>query len=195
MKSEITYFENVGKINTLETIKIAYERFQKGDINKIVVSSTEGYTALEVIKVFKNMDAKIFVVGIDKNWDGKQRMSDEIQETIKSHGYIVYKGFMPFEFHRFTHDLSTKYFSDAIYTFSQGMKVCIEIILMCVSGELIQTGEKVLAIAGTHHGADTAIVATASSLYSFSRFEINEILCKPYNPRMKVEKVTKVNEI
>jgi hypothetical protein len=75
--------------------------------------------------------------------------------------------------------------AEALYLFGQGIKVCVELILMSVSGELIETGEKVIAIAGTHRGADTAIVATAAPLYHFNRLEINEILCKPYHPRMK----------
>jgi hypothetical protein len=58
---------------------------------------------------------------------------------------------------------------------------------MAISAELIENGERVMAIAGTHRGADTAVVEKAFSLYDFDKFEINEILCKPYSKFMGEE--------
>jgi len=185
MKSEITYFDQVGKNNTSETLNLVRERFLKGDIKHVLIATNEGNTALEAASLLKDTDARIIAISLDRNWDGKLRLSAETQKKIEAMGHVVYKGLMIFEFHRFTHDLSSKLIAEALYLFGQGIKVCVELILMSVSGELIETGEKVIAIAGTHRGADTAIVATAAPLYHFNRLEINEILCKPYHPRMK----------
>jgi len=64
-------------------------------------------------------------------------------------------------------------------TFGQGTKVCLEILLMAADGGLISRGEKVIAIAGTGRGADTAFLATASTSNRLKEVRIHEILCKP----------------
>ena len=44
----------------------------------------------------------------------------------------------------------------------------------------LKKGQKVLSIAGTHSGVDTAVVAKSSGYEDFKSFEVMEILCKPY---------------
>jgi hypothetical protein len=63
--------------------------------------------------------------------------------------------------------------------FGQGTKVCVEIIMMATDGGCIEPGEKVIAIAGSGAGADTAVVATAAPSTKMSALRIHEILCKP----------------
>ena len=71
-------------------------------------------------------------------------------------------------------------------TFSQGMKVCVEMILMAVDGGCIASGEKVIAIAGTGRGADTAIVALAASSRDLPDLHITEIICKPLLTKQRI---------
>jgi hypothetical protein len=59
------------------------------------------------------------------------------------------------------------------------MKVCVEIILMSCDGGLIASGEKVIAVAGTGAGADTATVAKAAPSTRLSNLHIQQIICKP----------------
>jgi hypothetical protein len=66
--------------------------------------------------------------------------------------------------------------------FCQGFKVCFEIVLMVTDAGLVTSGEKVIAIAGTAQGSDTALVMQAASTQHFNRLRINEIICKPLNP-------------
>ncbi len=47
---------------------------------------------------------------------------------------------------------------------------------------LLATGEKVIAIAGTVWGSDTAMVMQAASTRQLRRLRVNEIICKPLNP-------------
>jgi len=42
-----------------------------------------------------------------------------------------------------------------LYRFCQGMKVCVEIVLMAADAGLIPMDKEVIAIAGTDEGADT----------------------------------------
>jgi hypothetical protein len=178
----IEYFNKPGKENTEKTLDLVYKRLMVGDTKKLILASNYGDTAILAATKLNDLPVKMIVISIDKNWDGKLRLSQESQNKIESFGHIVYKGSMPFEYHRFTREPGVKLIADTLRRFGEGMKVCVEIILMSVSGELVDDGEKVLAVAGTHNGADTAIVATAAPLYHFSSFEINEIICKPYHP-------------
>jgi uncharacterized protein len=66
--------------------------------------------------------------------------------------------------------------------FSQGVKVCVEMVLMTTDAGFLAKGEKVIAIAGTARGSDTALVMQASSSRNLKKLRINEILCKPLNP-------------
>jgi hypothetical protein len=64
-------------------------------------------------------------------------------------------------------------------TFCQGMKVVHEILLMSANGGCIAAGEKVVVVAGTGRGADTAVVATAAPSTRLHDLHITEIICKP----------------
>ncbi len=66
--------------------------------------------------------------------------------------------------------------------FCQGIKVCFEIVLMTTDAGLVTIGEKVIAVAGTGRGSDTALVMQASSSRNIKKLRVNEILCKPLNP-------------
>jgi hypothetical protein len=66
--------------------------------------------------------------------------------------------------------------------FSQGVKVCFEIVLMATDAGLVASGEKVIAIAGTARGSDTALVMQAASSQHLKRLRVHEIICKPLSP-------------
>ena len=48
------YFEEPGKINTEETLKLAFERGMALGINEVVVASTSGETALKAADIFED---------------------------------------------------------------------------------------------------------------------------------------------
>ena len=53
---------------------------------------------------------------------------------------------------------------------------------MVTDAGLLATSEKVIAIAGTAWGSDTAMVMQAASTQHLRRLRVNEIICKPLNP-------------
>jgi hypothetical protein len=53
---------------------------------------------------------------------------------------------------------------------------------MATDAGLLASGEKVIAIAGTASGSDTALVMQAASSQHLKRPRVNEIICKPLNP-------------
>ncbi|RLE13768.1 hypothetical protein DRI96_02495 [Candidatus Aerophobetes bacterium] len=59
------------------------------------------------------------------------------------------------------------------------MKVCVEIVLMAAENGAINIDKKVIAIAGTNEGADTAVIIKPAYAHRFLDLEIREILTKP----------------
>ena len=70
--------------------------------------------------------------------------------------------------------------ASTLKVFGEGMKVTVEITMMAADGGLVRTDEDVICIAGTGHGADTAVVLTPVNSNNFFDLKIKEILCKPH---------------
>jgi hypothetical protein len=71
--------------------------------------------------------------------------------------------------------------ANILYTFSRGVKVCIEIAYMVTDAGYLRTGEPAIVIAGSGRGADTALVMQGGSTQNPGNLRVNEILCKPLN--------------
>ena len=67
--------------------------------------------------------------------------------------------------------------------FGQGTKVCVEASVMALDADAIPFGVPVVAIGGSHRGADTAAVITPSYSASVLNTVVNELLCKPFDIR------------
>jgi hypothetical protein len=72
-----------------------------------------------------------------------------------------------------------KVMANLLRIFGQGIKVCVEIIMMACDGGCIEQGEKIIAVAGSKGGADTAVVASAAPSNKMAELRIHEIICKP----------------
>lgn len=176
--AEIRYFESSGEENTQATLNIALERYRQGDIDAVVMASSYGESAKLAVETFKGNRVKLLVVG--EVLDGQQSPDETDQKYLEGLGCRVIWGLPLGAMSTFTRDPSAALVADAYRRISEGFKVACEIVLIATSQGYLQTGQKVLAIAGTHRGSDTAVVATAAPFTNFKKFEINEILCKPY---------------
>ena len=183
MKKSILYFEKKGSINTEETIRLAYERAIELNIRDIVVSSTHGGTALKANEVFNDPKFNIVAVTISEGYEEEGwTMMQEERSTLVRKGIKVFTGT-----HALGGDVNTAFtkkfggkafneiVTQTLYLFCQGMKVCVEIVLMAADAGLIS----VIAIAGTDDGADTAIVVKPSYPRKFLELKIKEIIAKP----------------
>jgi hypothetical protein len=176
--AEITYFDAGGEQNTEAALKIALTRYQQGGIDGIVLASSFGESAQKAAQIFAGSGAKLLIVG--EVLDGRQSPPVEVCEKLAARGHQVLWG-TPFSvMSSFTRDQTAAVIADAYRRVSEGFKVVCEIVLIATSQGYLQAGQKVLAIAGTHRGSDTVVVASAASFSDFKDFEINEILCKPY---------------
>ena len=69
--------------------------------------------------------------------------------------------------------------ANTLRMFSQGVKVCAEITRMAVDSNAVPSGAKVVAVAGSHEGADTAMVIESAESSRIRDMKLHEIICKP----------------
>lgn len=183
MKSEITYFDKPGEHNTDQVLNIALERYKQGDIDAVVIASTFGKTAVRAAEMFSEHGTPLLIVG--EVLEGKQNPQSDVCQKLADQGHTVIWGVPMGQMSKFSRDDSAKLVGDAYKRISEGFKVVCEIVMIGCSTGFIHEGSRVLSIAGTHSGADTAIVAKAAGFSEFMDFQVLEILCKPYQRSAK----------
>ncbi len=187
MKKNIVYFESAGAGNTEETIRLAKERANELGVRDIVVASTHGSTGLRVAEAFRDSRANIVAVTISEAFEEEGWvMTREERKKLVDKGVKVLTGIHALGddvTSAFSEKFGGKAFNEVVaqtlYRFCQGMKVCVEIVLMAADAGLIPLDREVLAIAGTGEGADTAIVVKPAYSRKFLDLEVKEIVAKP----------------
>ncbi|MFC1579852.1 hypothetical protein ACFL4N_02960 [Thermodesulfobacteriota bacterium] len=180
MEEKIVYFDKPGKGNTAEVIQLVKERAQARGINRFVVASTRGSTAKDFLEATTGTDHRLVIVPWQFGFKSKdQPFPQELVSELRANKHQVYFGTMLFHTTEFYGTSAPQAMANLLRTFGQGIKVCLEILLMACDGGCIDIGEKVIAVAGTNAGADTAVVATASPTTRLGSLRIHEIICKP----------------
>jgi len=181
MESRITYFEDLRPENTETTFALVRDRAAALGIGKLVLASTTGATAQKALDFFQ--DLKLIVVPHQHGFKRAENpFPPALVRTLRQAGHEVHFGTMLFHTGDFYGSNAPAVMANLLRCFSQGVKVCFEITLMATDAGLLTTGEKVIAVAGTGRGSDTALVMQAASTQHLSRLRVNEILCKPLNP-------------
>ena len=183
MEQKITYFEVPGRRNTEETLRLAGERAKERGIRKIVLASTTGDVARLAAERFAGMGISLIVVPHQYGFTETQRFPAELVKKLEAQGHHVHFGTMLFHTDGFYGVGAPEAMAMILRTICQGMKVCVETVLMATDAGLVERGEEVVAISGTARGADTAVVALASSTTQLQDLHITEILCKPLKTR------------
>lgn len=193
IESKIIYFEKVQPENTEITFELVKERLRSSGINKLVLASTTGATARKAVEFFKDMDVKLVVVPHQFGFLREtNRFPQELVKSLRDAGHDVHFGTMLFHTEELYGSSTPTLMANLLRCFSQGIKVCFEIALMATDAGLLASGEKVIAIAGTGRGSDTALVMQAASSRNIKKLRVNEIICKPLNPLNIDEALQKV---
>jgi len=196
MESKIVYFEDIGPENTETTFELVLERLKAQGIKKLVLASTTGATAKKALEFFKDEGVKLIVVPHQYDFHrDKNAFPVELVKSLRESEHDVHFGTMLFHTGELYESTTPTVMANLLRCFCQGVKVCFEIVLMVTDAGLVASGEKVIAIAGTGRGSDTALVMQAASSQHPKRLRVNEIICKPLNPlnidelRERMEKV------
>jgi uncharacterized protein len=178
MEEKIVYYEKVGKDNTQPTLKLALERAKARGIKKVVLASTFGDTARLAAKLWKDEGIRLVIVPHQFGFSG-WKFDAELEKELKKQGHIVHYGTMLFHTENLYGTDTPHIIADFLRTFSQGMKVVVEILLMAADAGHVEIGEKVVVVAGSGRGADTAVVCQAATSNHVKDLHIEEIICKP----------------
>jgi len=186
-ESKIFYFDSKGPINTDKTLDIALECCRERKIQNIVVASSTGETAL---KLHEKAPAETDITMV--TYSAGSRFPEEVKQFMVNRDEIIAKGITIV---RGMHALSAtekafqnKYktgmmplniVADSLRMFCHGIKVCVEIAIMTAEAGHITPNQDVVAIAGSHRGADTAVVLKPAYAANMFETKIRALLCMP----------------
>lgn len=179
MEEKILYFDKAGKENTLEVLRAVKKKAQERGIHKIVMASTRGDTARTIAEDLEGTQIQLVVVPWQYGFRETQPFPQEIVTELQSKGHRVHFGTMLFHTEDLYGTKTPQVMANLLRIFGQGIKVCVEIIMMACDGGCVGIGEKVIAVAGSGAGADAAVVATAFPSTKLTGLRIHEIICKP----------------
>ncbi len=172
VESKVEYFTDPGLQNTEKVIETVENRIMSGGVKTIVVASTSGETAVKFVKKLKGMAAVIAV-------------SHGEMKPMHKRQIIEYGGKAVDKTHLALHAKGMDDVRKSFYTFGQGFKVAVEVILIAADKGETDLYEDVIGVGGTGRGADTAIIARATTSKEIftkndnKKLEIREILAMP----------------
>jgi len=189
------YFMEPGPKNTEETLLLAKQRALELGLNYVVVATRLGDTALKAAEILKGTPIKVVAVSHQYGFvePGKILVSPVVQKELQERGVRLTTSTMvlsmtgkPFrpqwarsEYPQYLTTFPLDVISDTLRMFCQGMKVCVEIVVMAADTGAIPLEREVISIAGTGRGADTAIVAKPAYMQNIFDVRIREIIAKP----------------
>ena len=187
VEKSVFYFDKKGPHNTERTLEIALGACAAQGIRKIVVASSRGNTAL-MLKEAAEPALDIIAV----TYSAGSRYVEDVKAFNQNADRLVQSGI---KIVRGIHALSgterafeTKYKSpfiplnivaDTLRMFCHGVKVCVEIAIMAAEHGYISPDEEIVAIAGSHHGADSAVVLKPTYAADMFNTRIKQLLCMP----------------
>ena len=184
-KVETIYFDGKGKQYTEETLKLAKKRAEELGIKNIVIASSTGYSGVLASEIFKDYNLVISAGMMGFTKPNVLRITDEHKEKIEANGGKIFYHLHSFgglgravkqKFGPIQVDEIIAY---TLRTFSQGVKVALEISCMACDAGMIKADKPCVAIGGSGGGADTAVVLLPVNTHRFFDIKVLEILCKP----------------
>nr|VFK54545.1 MAG: hypothetical protein BECKTUN1418F_GA0071002_104513 [Candidatus Kentron sp. TUN]VFK57123.1 MAG: hypothetical protein BECKTUN1418E_GA0071001_104413 [Candidatus Kentron sp. TUN]VFK57907.1 MAG: hypothetical protein BECKTUN1418D_GA0071000_107112 [Candidatus Kentron sp. TUN] len=190
---QILYFDRPGPQNTDALIRAVKERVLELGIKHVVVASISGQTGLKFWEALQETGCTLISVTEHAGFHGKDEvaLSPETREEMEKKGIKTLIA---------AHALSgvgrsiSKQFggvshleivSHTLRRFGgEGIKVAVEVSIMAADAGLLPTDREVIAVGGTHEGADAAIVLKGAHMNNFFDLEIREIIAKS---RQRVE--------
>ena len=187
VEETVFYFEKKGVVNTEKTLEIALSRAKEAKIGKIVVASSTGETALKLHQMAEN-SVKVIAV----TYNAGSRFQTQVEQFNRNHETLVQKGILVvrglhafsgvekgFSEHYKTNFLPLNVVADTLRMFSQGVKVCVEISIMAAEHGFVTPEEEIVAVGGSGHGADTALIMKPVFAADLFKAKIRALLCMP----------------
>lgn len=185
MIKSICYFESPGPENTEKLLKLVKERSEELNIKDIVVASVSGRTALKLSKMLPDANIVCITHHAGFKEKGKLELDPKIKEKLARKGIKVYAGSHALSgvgrgiSNKFGGVTPVEIMAETLRMVSQGFKVCVEITIMAADAGLIPMDKEIIAIGGTAHGVDTALVISPAHMNNVFDLRIHEIIAVP----------------
>jgi hypothetical protein len=200
VKKTTVIFEKGGEEHTEETLKIALQGAKERKIDTVLISTSTGSTGLKAAEIFKGSGIKLIFVRHQTGYPdkGKQMMPQGVKEKLEKVGKLVtctdvLTGGVEVGIGRQRPEMEKPIeaslpfivppinvtIANTLRLFSQGTKVCAEIAMMAADCDEVTIDKPVVCVAGSHAGADTALVITPAASNRFRDLKLHEILAKP----------------
>jgi hypothetical protein len=183
IRKDTVYFEEGGAEHTEATLRVALEAAEELGIGKILVASTSGDTGLKAAEMYEGKDMKLIVVGHQTGFPtaGVQQFKPENRERIEALGGDVNLGTDVLtnsirQRQRLGHS-PTSYITQSLIALK--VKVNAEIVAKACDAGLVQSGEHVVSVAGSHKGADTAVSFLAADSPHILDLKLQYIVALP----------------
>jgi hypothetical protein len=192
----VYFFDRPGAGNTPRVIRAVESRVREGGISKVLVASETGRLALEVKRRLprKTIVCVTFDQETRRTYEKPSLMKKEltakgivIVDTVKEP--LARKLRLRNWWERKNVDIPGEsadlFWMTLICVGGHGLRTAVEIVFMAVEAGAVKVGERVIAVAGTARGADSAIVMRATRFEDavgeqpLSRMKIEEILAMP----------------
>lgn len=182
----IVYFDSSGSQNTEEVLRVAKNRAEELGIKNVVIASSSGKTGVKASEVFSGFNLVVVSSATGFREVGVQSMNGANRKIIEDAGGKVLTATHAFAGvergikNKFDTSYPTEIIAETLRLFvGSGTKVAVEIVLMAADAGLIPSGSDVITIAGTHGGADTALVTGVTNSTRIFDLAIKEIIAKP----------------
>ena len=179
-------WNRAGITNTGPTLQAAVDATRNRGQTHLIVATNSGDTLYELLKL--DVDG-LQIIGVTHQVGfeepGEHEMAPRVRRDLADRGVSLLTTTHLFGGvdRTITKQFGGLYPPDTIANtlrmFGQGVKVAVEISIMALDAGLVPYGEDVVAVGGTHRGADTAcVVRPAHSTAAFDT-KVIEIVCRP----------------
>jgi hypothetical protein len=185
MESRVTYFQHEGKENTVEVLHLVMARAKELGVRKVLVPSTNGSAALAAVEALKGLQVIVVTHEAGMVEAGQQEFPEATRKDLESRGVTVvtcthaFGGLSRAMRKKFNTHVIGDIIANTLRVFGQGMKVAVEITLMCADSGVVRTDETVIALGGSQEGVDTAIVCRPVNAQRFFDLKVQQLICKP----------------
>jgi len=200
LKRSTILWTQSGKEHTDETLKIALDGAKERGIDTVLISTSTGYCGERAIEIFKGTEINLIFVTHQYGYtqSGVQTVPSEARKKLEKYGKIVTctdvltggvdVGMAQQRPEKTQPNSSSLPYivpplnvviANTLRLFAQGVKVCAEIAMMAADCGAVIQGKPVICVAGSHAGADTAMVIVPAESNRMRNLKLQEILCKP----------------
>ncbi|HHY95866.1 MAG TPA: hypothetical protein GX513_12800 [Firmicutes bacterium] len=203
------YFQTAGPDCTEQVATICLDRALEMGIRHLVVASNQGVTARAFLKEIRGRGLQLYRASAGSDAGavpegmvnlvvvthhvgfrepGVDEMPPEVRRGLMAEGARVlttthlFAGVDRAVTNEFGGLYPPQMVARALYLFSPGVKVAVEVGVMALDAGLIPYGEEIVSVGGTSRGADSALVMLPAHSRQFFQTRILELICKPRRP-------------